>query len=412
MTSISLSGVDKAFGGQRILHDLELTVPDGTVTAILGASGSGKSTMLRLIAGFEYADRGVIRIGERIVDDGSRRVHAQHRGIGYVAQDGALFPHLTVAGNIGFGMRRRDRVRLASLIDLVGLGGLERRYPHQLSGGQQQRVALARALATDPAVLLLDEPFSSLDAALRVDVRRDVARVLAESGMTAILVTHDQDDALSMADQVAVLDGGRLVGAGSPRELYDDPLDARVALRLGEVNVLRADLVGASARCALGTVELSTVELSSVESGTPESGTVAASSPDGSTVAAVLIRPEQVEVHEVAVPGSVAATVTRFEYFGHDALATLTLSEPALSEAALSEAALSETAPSGHAAVPVIARLPGRQVVHVGERVWLTVLGAAHTLPAAHALPAGHALRAERALPSEPLPPEPLPPEH
>jgi iron(III) transport system ATP-binding protein len=343
MTRIELSGVDKAFGGQPILHDLELAVPDGTLTAILGASGSGKSTLLRLIAGFDHVDRGCIRIGDRIVDDGTRRVHAQHRGIGYVAQDGALFPHLTVAGNVGFGVPRHDRGRVAELIELVGLDGLEKRYPHQLSGGQQQRVALARALAIGPTVLLLDEPFSSLDALLRVDVRRDVARVLAEAATTAILVTHDQDDALSIADQVAVLENGRLAGAGSPRDLYDAPSDARVALRLGEVNVLHADIHGRTAQCALGALTLSARS-------------------EASKHATVLIRPEQIRVQAVATSDAVQARVERFEYYGHDAVATLTLSG---------------------GVGPIVVRLPGRQLLRPGDPVWVTVHGEVHALAAA-----------------------------
>ncbi|HTT85889.1 MAG TPA: ABC transporter ATP-binding protein, partial [Acidimicrobiales bacterium] len=211
MSTIELRGVAKGYGATPVLYGVDLTVADGSVTAILGASGSGKTTLLRLIAGFEQVDAGLVRIGGRVVDDGSRSVRPQHRGVGYVPQDGALFPHLTVMGNVNFGVPREERADTRQLIELVGLEGLERRYPHQLSGGQQQRVALARALAIRPGVVLLDEPFGSLDASLRAGLRRDVARVLADAGATTVIVTHDQDEALALADQVAVLRGGHVV---------------------------------------------------------------------------------------------------------------------------------------------------------------------------------------------------------
>ena len=186
MSAIELLGVCKSFGATRVLSDVELTVPAGSITAVLGASGSGKTTMLRLIAGFEQLDSGTIAIAGQLLDDGQRSVRPQQRGVGYVPQDGALFPHLTVLGNIGFGLARKDRERATGrLLELVGLVGLERRYPHELSGGQQQRVALARALAIEPSVVLLDEPFSSLDASLRAELGRDVARILRAAATTA-----------------------------------------------------------------------------------------------------------------------------------------------------------------------------------------------------------------------------------
>ena len=210
-----MHAVAKHFGSTPVLDDVDLTVPDASITAVLGASGSGKTTLLRLIAGLDRVDTGWITIGGRVVDDGDISVDAQHRGVGYVPQDGALFPHLTVAGNIGFGIPRSERARVADLVEMVGLEGLAGRYPHQLSGGQQ-RVALARALAIRPSVVLLDEPFSSLDASLRAGLRRDVARVLTSTGTTTVLVTHDQDEALAMADHIAVLQDGRVVAAAEP----------------------------------------------------------------------------------------------------------------------------------------------------------------------------------------------------
>src|ERR1700744_4274676 len=236
MSAMQLRGASKPCGSTRVLEGVDLEVPERSITAVLGASGSGKTTLLRLIAGFEDLDGGSITIGSRLVDDGSRSVPAQHRGVGYVPQEGALFPHLTVRGNIGFGLSRGERGRVSELLELVGLQELARRYPHQLSGGQQQRVALARALAIGPAVVLLDEPFSALDASLRSELRRDVARILAETATTTVLVTHDQGEALTMADQIALLDGGTVIAADAPRRLYQEPPGPDRAASIGAFN--------------------------------------------------------------------------------------------------------------------------------------------------------------------------------
>jgi iron(III) transport system ATP-binding protein len=195
MTQLAVTGLTKAFGGRPVLTDVDLDVPEGSLTAILGPSGSGKTTLLRIIVGFEHADGGMVTLGGTVVDGPGAHVPAERRRIGYVPQEGCLFPHLTVAANVGFGLPRRDRrtQAIGDLLDAVGLAGLGGRYPHQLSGGQQQRVALARALAIKPSLVLLDEPFGSLDANLRASIRADVRRLLTEAGATAVLVTHDQD---------------------------------------------------------------------------------------------------------------------------------------------------------------------------------------------------------------------------
>ncbi len=211
MRQLTITGLHKAFGSHPVLTGLDLDVPAGSFTAILGPSGSGKTTLLRLLAGFERADAGSIAIGDRVVDGpGAGYVPPERRQIGYVPQEGALFPHLSVAANVGFGLPARERrgARTDELLAAVGLTGMGGRYPHQLSGGQQQRVALARALAIRPEVVLLDEPFASLDAHMRASVRADVQRICRTAGTTAILVTHDQDEALSMADRIAVLRDG------------------------------------------------------------------------------------------------------------------------------------------------------------------------------------------------------------
>ena len=220
MTALTIRGLAKAFDATPVLTGVDLDVPAESLTAVLGPSGCGKTTLLRLVAGFLRPDAGTIAFGEEVVAGPGRFVTPQRRRVGYVPQEGALFPHLDVAGNIAFGLpgrARRSRDRLAELLDLVGLDArLAGQYPHELSGGQQQRVALARALAPRPSVVLLDEPFSSLDAGLRESTGRAVAEVLRSARATAVLVTHDQGEALSLADQVAVMRAGRFLQVASP----------------------------------------------------------------------------------------------------------------------------------------------------------------------------------------------------
>jgi iron(III) transport system ATP-binding protein len=304
MTSLEVSGLHKSFGADAVLEGLDLTIAPGSFTAILGPSGSGKTTLLRVVAGFERADRGSIRLANEVVDDGDRFVPSQHRRIGYVPQEGALFPHLSVAQNVGFGLARRDRrgPQVNELLEMVGLAGLGRRFPHQLSGGQQQRVALARALAVRPALVLLDEPFSSLDANLRLSVRTDVRRVLAEAGTTAVLVTHDQDEALSLADAVGVIRHGRIGQIDSPEQIYRHPNDPDLARSLGEANFLDGVARGTVVETALGRLEL---EGPAVREGTQ---------------LLVLIRPEQLEVMEPTGPGALEGRVLDCEFYGHDAV--------------------------------------------------------------------------------------------
>jgi iron(III) transport system ATP-binding protein len=202
-------------------------VPTGSRTVIVGPSGSGKTTLLRMIAGFEFPDSGSLTLNGQTLVDSTHAVPAHQRQIGYVPQDGALFPHMTVAANIGFGLASKGRERqerIAELMDSVALdANMADRWPHELSGGQQQRVALARALAQQPRLMLLDEPFSALDTGLRAAMRKLVARLLADAGVTTILVTHDQSEALSFADQLAVMRNGRLVQSGHPLDLYRYP---------------------------------------------------------------------------------------------------------------------------------------------------------------------------------------------
>jgi iron(III) transport system ATP-binding protein len=241
-TVLSLQSINKSFASQPILKNLNLDVFQGELLAVLGNSGSGKTTFLRLISGFDSADSGVIEIGGRAVFGKGVNALAEERKVGFVPQDAALFPHLTVAKNIEFGIHKMPAAeraaRVAELLKLVDLVGFEDRLPHELSGGQRHRVALARALAPKPDLILLDEPFSALDAELRVRLREDVRKVIAKTGTTAILVTHDQEEALSMASRVAILRDGEFAQIGKPNEIYQAPADVEMATFLGDSVVI------------------------------------------------------------------------------------------------------------------------------------------------------------------------------
>jgi iron(III) transport system ATP-binding protein len=305
VSGLTTTGLCKSFGEHPVLRDLDLTVPAGSLTAILGPSGSGKTTLLRLLAGFDRPDRGTVRIGERVVDGPGAHVHPEHRRIGYVPQEGALFPHLTVAGNVGFGLARAlRRQRVGELLELVGLGEMARRYPHQLSGGQQQRVALARALAVEPQVVLLDEPFASLDAHMRISVREEVQRILRASATTTLLVTHDQEEALSLADLVAVLRDGRIAQHATPQDLYARPLDDQLAGFVGDANLLGGVLEGALVQTPLGRLP---AEWHGAPAATPCPVTV-------------LIRPEQIDLRAPAGEEGLGGRIVRSGYHGHDAV--------------------------------------------------------------------------------------------
>ncbi|WP_369133030.1 ABC transporter ATP-binding protein [Modestobacter sp. I12A-02662] len=359
MSSLTVEGLTKSFGATPVLTGVDLHVPEGSLTALLGPSGCGKTTLLRLIAGFEDPDSGTVVLGDRVVAGAGRRVAARRRGVGLVPQEGGLFPHLTVAGNISFGLprrQRRDGGRVRELLTLVGLdGALADRAPHQLSGGQQQRVALARALAPEPSLVLLDEPFSSLDAALREETRGAVSAALAASGATAVLVTHDQAEALSMADQVAVLRGGRLVQITDPRTLYRRPGDLDVAAFVGEAVVLDADVRDGRAHCSLGALRYEPASPGGLPGGR----------------ARVLLRPEQLRL-SAPVPTAPVARVRRVDFFGHDSRVWLDL-------------------PDG---VRVSARLDGADVPAAGDDVSITVRGAALAFAAVDAAAAAAAVDA------------------
>ncbi|MGO9489378.1 MAG: ABC transporter ATP-binding protein [Solirubrobacteraceae bacterium] len=342
MSRLLVSGLWKGYGAQPVLRGVDLEVPAGSLTAVLGLSGCGKTTLLRVIAGFERAERGEVSLANATLDDGRTYVPPERRGIGYVPQEGALFPHLTVAGNVGFGLSRGERrgETVPRMLAMVGIAGLGERLPHELSGGEQQRVALARALARRPEALLLDEPFSSLDATLRTHVREEVTALLREQGVTTVLVTHDQEEALSLADSVAVLRDGRIVQQGEPAELYERPVDQRLARFLGAVNVLDASFQGATAHTALGALELR--------------------DPAGADAGAglVLLRPEQLEVRAAGDGGvGLEGQVEQCRYYGHDALLQIRPEGRAAGKLLLARVSGERALPTG-TAVKVLAHGP------------------------------------------------------
>lgn len=307
MSAIAISDLHKSFRETAVLTGLDLTVQTGSLTAVLGPSGSGKTTLLRLIAGLERVDRGRIQLSGQVVDDGRHYIRPESRRVGYVPQDGSLFPHLTVQQNVGFGLSRSGRAdgRVESLLKMVGLGGMGGRYPHQLSGGQQQRVALARALAIGPQLLLLDEPFSALDPSLRASVRAEVRSILAKTKITTLLVTHDQEEALSVADQVAVLRSGLVAQLGTPDQLYSDPVDLEMARFLGDANLVQGSLEGGLVRTPLGMLAVRQ----------PLDGPAGISGP-----VTVLVRPEQISISVAPAAAGVPGRIVHSEFHGHDSL--------------------------------------------------------------------------------------------
>ena len=241
--ALVVGGVSKRFGKTVALDDVRLELAGGELLALVGPSGCGKSTLLRIVAGLEHADAGSVVLAGVTVDDGRHQIPPERRRIGLVFQEHALFPHLDVAGNVGFGLRdgwsgADRRTRIAEVLDLVGLGAHAGRYAHELSGGERQRVALARALAPRPSLLLLDEPFASLDPNRRHQVRADVVRILHATGTPAVFVTHDQLEALAVGDRVAVMEDGRIAQVGTPHEVFHQPATRFVAAFMGEADFL------------------------------------------------------------------------------------------------------------------------------------------------------------------------------
>ena len=299
--ALRCSGLTKRYAGVTALSDASLDVKAGTLLALLGPSGCGKTTLLRLIAGLDRPHAGTIEVDGRVVESATVHVPPERRELGLVFQEYALFPHLSVADNVAFGLPRgADReARVQDMLGQVGLDGLGSRMPHELSGGQQQRVALARALAPGPRLIMLDEPFSNLDPALREGVRREVRRVLRAANATAIIVTHDQEEALSLTDEVAVMMDGRILQQGPPAELYRRPASRQVAEFVGDINVINGRAIGRAVVCDLGTISVLD---------------------DLYGPADVLIRPEALQLTEDQ--GGQAVQVGR-SFFGHDQMINL-----------------------------------------------------------------------------------------
>jgi iron(III) transport system ATP-binding protein len=306
-TVLSIQSISKAIAGNQILKNLSLDVQEHEFVAILGSSGSGKTTLLRLISGFDSPDSGEIQIGGQQVFAKGVNVSAEERRVGYVPQDAALFPHLSVAKNIEFGLNKlpaaQRNARVAELLKLVDLVGYEDRMPDQLSGGQRHRVALARALAPKPQLILLDEPFSSLDAELRVRLREDVRNVITKTGTTAILVTHDQEEALSIASRVAILRDGEFAQIGNPSEIYQAPADVEMATFLGDSVIINGVIKDDKVVTDLGLL----TPLNKVANG---------------ATGRVAIRPENFYLQPN--PKGEGEVIGR-QYFGHDALVEVKL---------------------------------------------------------------------------------------
>jgi iron(III) transport system ATP-binding protein len=300
MSHVRVRGLSKSFGAIEAVRELNLEIERGELMAVLGPSGCGKTTLLRVIAGFEQPDAGCVVVSDEVVAGPGRTIPPEKRRVGMVFQDYALFPHLSVEGNVAFGLTSRPREEREALtrqtLELVGLQHKARCDVHELSGGERQRVALARALAPEPELVLLDEPFSSLDASLRGGLRREVELILRDAEATALLVTHDQEEALSLADRVAVMRDGEIVQVGPPVEVYGMPATRWAAQFVGEVNVLSGVARGGGVETELGVFDLRA----------PASGSVQ-----------VAVRPEQLELR---ADGNGNAEVVAREFRGHDVL--------------------------------------------------------------------------------------------
>ncbi len=339
MTSLSVSHLTVNFGSRTVISDLSFELRKGEIASLLGPSGCGKTTLLRAIAGLIQPASGAIRFGSQLVGVSSVVLPPHKRGTGYVPQQGALFPHLTVAKNIAFGLDKNTYTKTEiadithEMIGLIGMKGMEDRLPSQLSGGQQTRVALARALAIKPKLILLDEPFSALDAVLRDELRTEVVGLLRELGSTAILVTHDREEALVSSDRVILMRDGKVAQNGTPEEVYEAPISPEIAASTGDVLILPAQQSGTGATF----YPLSLAGAASI----------------GSETGYVVIRPEEIRVSISANMG-VEGSLIHIDYYGHDAMLTVSVAQ---------------------STTPIKARVAGPADFTVGQKVYLQHLG-------------------------------------
>ena len=338
MTSLEVSHLEVSFGEKLILDDLSFSLKEGQIAALLGPSGCGKTTLLRSIAGLIQPTAGTIRFGKQLVSLSSLVMPSHKRKIGYVPQEGALFPHLTIAENIAFGLDKslftKDQIRhtIKEMLQLIDLQGFEKRMPSELSGGQQTRVALARALAIKPAIVLLDEPFSALDAELRGDLRSDVIDLLRAHQTTAILVTHDREEALVSADIVALMRDGKIIQQGTPEDVYSLPISPAIAVSTGDALVLSAS--------------------QSSDGSTHYLFNSSAAKGSVSSQGQVVIRPEEIKISRTIPPDSISGVIAKIEYYGHDAMITISVAHES-----------------------VMVRIPGPFDFHVGDQVALEHVG-------------------------------------
>lgn len=312
MTTLDIKDLGVHLGDRNVLSNLNLNIPSGSFAALLGPSGCGKTTLLRTIAGLVRPSSGAIRFGKQLVSVSSLVLPPHKRNIGYLPQEGGLFPHLSVSENVGFALSRdmkkleRDQI-IDEMLELVGLTGFASRKPHELSGGQQTRVALARALALRPAMVLLDEPFSNLDHALRAEVSGEVVSLLKRTKTTSLMVTHDREDALVSADLIALMRDGQVVQSGTPESVYMKPISADIAESTGDILELPAERPIKHRSKLISPLHIPSVP----NSGETESGSI-------------LIRPEEIQIHPKK-PNLPRAKITQIHYYGHDAVLELSL---------------------------------------------------------------------------------------
>ena len=312
MTSLDVSHLTVDFGDRTVIDDLSFNLKEGEIASLLGPSGCGKTTLLRAIAGLLQPREGTIRFGSLLVGVSTVVLPPHKRRTGYVPQQGALFPHLNVAKNIAFGLDKKElstqeiNATVSEMLSLIGMSGYENQMPTELSGGQQTRVALARALAVKPKMVLLDEPFSALDAELRNELRSEVVALLRKQGTTAILVTHDREEALVSSDKVVLMRDGKIAQYGTPEEVYESPVSPSVAVSTGDALILEAEQSdNGSTRYAISSLE-------------SESKNAIASN------GYVVIRPEEISVSKNSSLG-VAGTLIQLDYYGHDAMLVIKL---------------------------------------------------------------------------------------